>query len=74
MLFFPAAGMIGLGVRANTLLSVSSPRDSGLSEGSSGGTSDDDLRRRSGSLERNLGEGQSPEHSAYTRKSVVRLV
>ena len=42
-----------------------------MSEGSSGGASDDDFKRRSGSSDQNLSGGQSPEHSAYSRESVV---
>lgn len=46
-------------------------RDSGLSEGSSGGASDEE-RRRSGSSDHYLSGGQSPEHSVYGRESMVR--
>lgn len=46
--------------KANTLMPVHQSRDSGLSEGSSGGASDEE-KRRSGS-DHYLSGGQSPEH------------
>ena len=56
--------------KANTLMPMMHSRDSGLSEGSSGGASDDE-KRRSGSSDHYLSGGQSPEHFGHGRESMV---
>lgn len=58
--------------KASTLLPVLPSRDSGLSEGSSGGASDEE-RRRSGSSDHYLSGGQSPEHPMHGRESLVYI-